>query len=80
MNVAVFWDVSPCGLAEINRRFGGAYCHQDPDNSSTTETTANFSKLHGATSQKTAIFIRYISVQPVPRAGFERGTFRTVYT
>jgi hypothetical protein len=42
MKMAVFWDVMPCSLVEIDRRFRGAFClhHQ------------------GATSQKTAIFGR----------------------
>jgi hypothetical protein len=25
MNMAVFWDVAPCGLEDIGRRFKGAY-------------------------------------------------------
>jgi hypothetical protein len=24
--MAVFWDVAPCSLVDIDRRFGGAYC------------------------------------------------------
>jgi hypothetical protein len=27
MKMTVFWDVAPCSLVEINRRFGDAYCH-----------------------------------------------------
>jgi hypothetical protein len=29
--MTVFWDVAPCSLVEIDRRFSGAYClhHQD---------------------------------------------------
>jgi hypothetical protein len=26
MNVTVFWDVTPCSLIEVYRRFGGACC------------------------------------------------------
>jgi hypothetical protein len=31
MKMTVFWDVVPCSLLEIDRRFRGAYClhHQD---------------------------------------------------
>jgi hypothetical protein len=31
MKMSVFWDVAPYGLADTDRRFGGAYClhHQD---------------------------------------------------
>jgi hypothetical protein len=28
MNMTVFWDVVPCSLVEIDRRFRGAYCIQ----------------------------------------------------
>jgi hypothetical protein len=26
MKITVFWDVGPCSLVEIGRRFKGAYC------------------------------------------------------
>ena len=26
MTVAAFWDVTPCGLVRVRRRFGGTYC------------------------------------------------------
>jgi hypothetical protein len=26
MKMTVFWDVSPCSLVEVYRRFRGAYC------------------------------------------------------
>jgi hypothetical protein len=46
----VFWVVAPCSVVEVHRRFRSAWClhHQ-----------GNFpsSRLHGATTQKTAIFI-----------------------
>jgi hypothetical protein len=44
--MAVFWDVAPCSLAEIDRRFRGAYClhHQDliMEAVSTSETLISF--------------------------------------
>jgi hypothetical protein len=44
VKMAVFWDVAPCSLVEIDRRFRGAnYQHQG--------------SLHSATSQKIVIFI-----------------------
>jgi hypothetical protein len=46
MKMAVFWDVAPCSLIDIDRRFRGAYCHHHQG-----------LILHGATSQKTVIFI-----------------------
>jgi hypothetical protein len=34
--MTVFWDVEPCSLLEIDRRFRGAYClhHQSDDEGS----------------------------------------------
>jgi hypothetical protein len=33
MKFRVVWDVAPCSLVGVDRRFGGAYClhHQDDD-------------------------------------------------
>jgi hypothetical protein len=32
MKMIVFWDVVPCSLVDIDRRFRGAYClHHHPD-------------------------------------------------
>jgi hypothetical protein len=47
--ITVVLDVAPCSLVEIDRRFRGVYClhHQG----------AISTRLHGATSQKTVIFI-----------------------
>jgi hypothetical protein len=35
MKMTVFWEVAPCSLAEVRRRFGGACClyHQGDDES-----------------------------------------------
>jgi hypothetical protein len=48
MKIAVFWVVAPCSLVEVYQRFRGPCClhHQGDDG-----------RLHGATTQKTAIFI-----------------------
>jgi hypothetical protein len=50
MKMTVFWDVAPCSLVEVYRRFRGTYClnHQGDDRSIPT-------RLHGAISQKTVI-------------------------
>jgi hypothetical protein len=43
LRVAFFWDVAPCSVVEIDRRFRDAYClHHEVDR-----------QTHGATSQKT---------------------------
>jgi hypothetical protein len=48
MKMVVFWDVVPCSLGEIIALMEAA---------STSETSVTSSRLHGATTQKTAIFI-----------------------
>jgi hypothetical protein len=54
--MAVFWVVAPCCLVEVYRRFRGTFClyHQGDEG------------LHGATTQKTAIFILAAAGTPVP--------------
>jgi hypothetical protein len=43
--MAVFWVVAPCSLVEVYQRFRGPCClHHQP-------------RLHGITTQKTAIFV-----------------------
>jgi hypothetical protein len=44
MEMAIFWEVAPRSVAEIDRHF-------------TSETSVNFYQTTGATSQKTVIFI-----------------------
>jgi hypothetical protein len=46
MKMTVFRDVTPCSLVDVCRRFRGACCLQ--------------TRLHGAASQKTVIFITLI--------------------
>jgi hypothetical protein len=32
MKMTTFWDIAPCSLVEVDRRFRGAYClHYRPD-------------------------------------------------
>jgi hypothetical protein len=53
MKMAVFWVVAPCILVEVYRRFGGACClHYQGD-----DHPDDVGSRHGATTQKTAIFI-----------------------
>jgi hypothetical protein len=48
--MAVFWVVAPCILVEVYQRFRGPCClHHQGDRQTT--------RLHGATTQKTAIFV-----------------------
>jgi hypothetical protein len=52
--IIAFWDVSPCSLVEVDRRFIGAYClhHQDIalmlEAVCTSETSVYFSETHTA--------------------------------
>jgi hypothetical protein len=62
MKMAVFWVVAPCSVPEVYQRFRGACCfhYQDAlmmETESTSETPVNSIRLHGTTTQKTAIFI-----------------------
>jgi hypothetical protein len=47
LKMTVFWDVAPCSPVEIDLRFRGTYL----------KGWSIFSRLHGAPSQKTVIFI-----------------------
>jgi hypothetical protein len=40
-SMAIFWDVAPCNLVEVDRFFRGTYClhHQGP---ATTQKTTTF--------------------------------------
>jgi hypothetical protein len=64
MMIAVFWVVTPCSLAEVYQRFRGPCClhHQGDDSSA---------RLHGATTQKTAIFILKTIVLSIALYGCE---------
>jgi hypothetical protein len=54
VKMAVFWDVAPCSLIGVYRRFRGAYCLSSrPDDG------------RRATTQKTAIF--KVKIIPVPK-------------
>jgi hypothetical protein len=56
LKVTLFWDIAPCSLAEIYLRFIAIYYlrHQG-DNA--LERRSIFTRLHGAASQKTFIFM-----------------------
>jgi hypothetical protein len=54
--MTVFWDAAPYSLVEVYLRLRGAYCLM-MEAVSTSETSVNFYQIHGATSQKTIIFI-----------------------
>jgi hypothetical protein len=57
MKMNVFWNVSPCSLAEIDTRSGGDYClHHQDDESSPLKRRSTPTRLHGAMSQKVVIF------------------------
>jgi hypothetical protein len=63
MKMAVFWDVAPCGLVDIDRRFRGAYClhhHHHLDNAGQLpplKRRSVFTRQHDTISQKTASLI-----------------------
>jgi hypothetical protein len=49
MKIAVFWVVAPCSVGVVLERFRGRCCLHHQGNRPST-------RLHGATTQKTAIF------------------------
>jgi hypothetical protein len=59
MNMPIFCDTVPCSLVEMDRRFRGAYyLHYLPDNGGSTHLrNVGLLQLHGAVSQKAAIFM-----------------------
>jgi hypothetical protein len=56
--MTVLWDVAPCSAAEIDRRFRRVYCLHRQDDVMEAVSTSDM-RLHGATSQKAVIFVRY---------------------
>jgi hypothetical protein len=70
LKMAVFWDVAPCSLVEIDSRFRDALClhHQGrhrPDDGGSKPSLKRLSVStiqRGATSQKTAIFLLFMLV------------------
>jgi hypothetical protein len=67
LKIRAFWDVEPCSILGVVRRFRGAYClHHDHEyiavlmqavRISETSVYPKKTTLHGATSQKAVIFI-----------------------
>jgi hypothetical protein len=37
MEMAAFWDIAPCSLVEVDRRFRSAYCHHQSDEYTASE-------------------------------------------
>jgi hypothetical protein len=56
LQFTALWDVASCSLAEVGRRYRGAYClcHQDNAGSARVRTV-HFTRLHGAASLNTVI-------------------------
>jgi hypothetical protein len=43
IKMAAFWDVAPCNLVDIDRRFGGAYCpHHHDEAPSSSEMLVSY--------------------------------------
>jgi hypothetical protein len=68
--MTAFWDISPCSIVEIYRRFRGAYClnHQDDD---VGEILGSHSSEYEDNSQlgiRRIVLRKYIDVSQVPIA------------
>jgi hypothetical protein len=62
MKMRAFWDVSPCSLVGVDRRFRGVYClHHQSDKSwrqyASLKRHFTPTRLHGCISQKVLIII-----------------------
>jgi hypothetical protein len=59
MKMAVFWVVAPCSLVEVYQRFRSLCCHHHhrPDDGGGRKDRYISTRLYGAATQKTAIFI-----------------------
>jgi hypothetical protein len=64
MKITALWDVAPCSLVEIGRRFKGAMALR-VEAVSRLKCPSLSARLHGATSQKEAIFITYLQRTPL---------------
>jgi hypothetical protein len=58
LKMRAFWDIAPCNLVGVDRRFRGAYClHHHPDGGSPHFSNVSTStRLLYAVSQKALIF------------------------
>jgi hypothetical protein len=57
MKTTAFWDVAPCSLVEVDRRFRGVYCLLFHGNGLIAlKRRSTSARLHGVTSQKPVFF------------------------
>jgi hypothetical protein len=61
MKIIAFWDIAPCSLVEIDRRFRGVYCLHQGDGLwrqyASLKRRSTSVRLHGAVFQKAIILI-----------------------
>jgi hypothetical protein len=58
MKMRPFWDVAPCSLIEIDRRFRDAYClHHQGNNDASLKRLYTSTRLHGAISKMAYLII-----------------------
>jgi hypothetical protein len=55
--MAVLWVVAPCSLVEVYQRFRGPCCPHHQEDPEDPKRWQSSTRLHGATTQKTAIFV-----------------------
>jgi hypothetical protein len=56
------WDIAPCSLVEVDRRFKGAYClhYQGDDNGPVMAVHTSGTSVYFSETQKVVIFIMSI--------------------
>jgi hypothetical protein len=79
MKMAVFWVVVPCSLIEVYRRFRGTCClhHQRWRQKLPLKRRKTSTRLHGAITQKTAIFVIHLLWIFKKRTSFQEKEFRS---
>jgi hypothetical protein len=53
--MVVLWNVAPCSLVDVDRRFRGPYRFHHQGGEAHLKSRSVCTRLHGATSQKTPI-------------------------
>jgi hypothetical protein len=57
LKTTAFWDVAPCTLMEVDRRFRGASCLHHQATNRPLKRRSTSTRQHGAASQKAVIFV-----------------------
>jgi hypothetical protein len=63
VKMTAFWDIAPCSLVDVDRRFRGAYClHHQSNPHRPLKRRSTPTRLHGAISQKAVILSNVVKL------------------